>query len=290
MDTHVPLPWHIVHSPDKAWERIAPLKPSRVVFSFPHSGRYYPDSFIEQARPKGIRLRQSEDAYIDDMAGFGPAMPVHGLRTHYPRAFIDVNRNPLELDRRLIRGELPKGALSQSSRVRAGYGVVARCLSAEDDIYSVPLDMDEVQRRIDLIHTPYHQTLTRMLADARRVNGCALLIDCHSMPSASVTGLNGEGKVPDVVLGTLHGESCSAALVRKVRERFETAGLTVAMNKPFAGGYILEQYGRPAQGIEAVQIEINRALYMEEATLERHEGFARLSALFKALSDDLNHL
>lgn len=265
-----------------------PSRPSRVVFSFPHSGRYYPESFIQQARPKGIRLRQSEDAYIDEMAGFGPDLPVHGLRTHYPRAFIDVNRNPLELDRRLIRGDLPKGALSQSSRVRAGYGVVARCLSAEDDIYSGHLDMSEVQRRIELIHKPYHQALTQILSEARRVQGQALLIDCHSMPSASVMGVHGGGKAPDVVLGTLHGESCSPSLTRKVREHFEKAGLSVTMNKPFAGGYILEQYGRPADGVEAVQIEINRALYMDEATLEKHDGFDRLSDLLQALTTELN--
>ncbi len=287
MDSSVPTPWHILHSPEAALDRVTPAAASRVVFSFPHSGRYYPDSFIHQARPKGLGLRISEDAFVDDMVGFGADLPVHGLRINYPRAFVDVNRNPLELDRRLIRGELPKGALSQSSRVKAGYGVVARCLNADQEIYTHPLDMAEVRRRINLIHQPYHRALTQVLIDARRLTGQAILIDWHSMPSSSVKGFDAADKGPDIVLGTLHGESCSLGLARLIRARFEAEGLNVGMNKPFAGGYILERYGRPAEGVEAVQIEVNRALYMDEDTFERREGFQRLSTIFRTLTQEL---
>ncbi len=284
MDQPSPVPWHLVHTPDMACAVVRPLHASRVVYSLPHSGRYYPDSFQAEARLGGRALRSSEDAYVDDMLGLTPELGVHAVVCGYARAFCDVNRNPLELDSRLIRGELPKAALSLTARVKAGFGVIARRLNADQDIYRHPIDMAEVNRRLDLVHRRYHETLKGVLAEARR-SGAVTLIDWHSMPSVAVAGQG--GPKPDVVLGNLHGQSCSEALVRRVNGVLQAAGLKTGLNRPFAGGYIVETYGRPGEGIEALQIEINRAIYMDEATLEPHTGLERLRAVFADLTESL---
>ena len=284
-----PTPWHLLHSEDQAFAvvrpRVLPRAPSGVVYSLPHSGRYYPDSFIHQARLQGSALRASEDAFVDEMVPFSQDDGISGIACHYARAFCDVNRNALELDARLIRGDLPKAALGLSARVKAGYGVIARCLSANQDIYRQPIDMAEVNRRLDLIYHPYHRQLQTLLREARAAAGRAVLVDWHSMPSSAVAQAGG-GR-PEVVLGTLHGESCSEDLVRTIRRALEGQGLRVGLNKPFAGGYIVEHYGRPGDGVEAIQIEINRALYMDEAALTPTEGLQRLRTVFAELTRTL---
>lgn len=284
MDQISPVPWYVVHRPEMACKVVRPASASRLVYSLPHSGRYYPDSFQAEARLSGSALRASEDAFVDDMLKMTPERGVHGLACGYARAFCDVNRNPLELDSRLIRGQLPKAALSLTARVKAGFGVIARRLSADQDIYRQPIDMDEVNRRLDLIHAPYHARLRELLSEAGR-GGRVTLIDWHSMPAAALAGMS--GAKPDVVLGNLHGQSCSEALVRRVTGVLEAGGLRVGLNKPFAGGYIIERYGRPGDGVEALQIEINRAIYMNEASLEPHEGLGRLRDIFRTLTDSL---
>lgn len=276
----------MLHSQDKAFTVVRPRERSCLVYSLPHSGRYYPDSFVHSARLQGSALRASEDAWMDEMVPFGPDDGVYGVACHYARAFCDVNRNALELDARLIRGDLPKAALGLSARVKAGYGVIARCLSANQDIYRHPLDMAEVNRRLELIHRPYHDILRGLIAEAKAAAGRAVLIDWHSMPSSALSHVGGHsgGVKPDIVLGTLHGESCSDALVRRVRTLLERHGLKVGLNKPFAGGYIVEHYGWHREGVEAMQIEVNRALYMDEATLEPHDGLKRLKTVFAELT------
>lgn len=284
-----PRPWHLVHTADHAPVVMRPHEASRLVYSLPHSGRYYPESFIAEARQSPQGLRVSEDAFVDELVGITPDLGVYGLSSRYARAFCDVNRNALELDARLIRGELPKAALSLSARVKAGFGVIARRLSADEDIYRQPLDMAEVNRRLDLIHRPYHEALKGLLAEARR-NGTAILIDWHSMPSAALNHFRSGEQKPDIVLGNRHGETCSETLVRRVRGVLEGAGLRVGLNKPFAGGYIVETYGRPAAGIEALQIEINRAIYMDEDLLRPHSGAVRLRTVFRTLTETLKVL
>ncbi len=288
MNQIMPTPWHLLHSPELALGVVRPNAAAAkgVVYSLPHSGRYYPESFVAEARQSGSALRASEDAFVDDMVALSPDLGVHGIVCNYARAFCDVNRNPLELDSRLIRGELPKAALSLSARVKAGFGVIARRLSADQDIYKQPLDMKEVNRRLDLVHRPYHEMLQRLLKEAA-VDGQVTLIDWHSMPSAALSAqANGGGK-PDIVLGDLHGESCHSELTQGVRKLLEGEGLRVGLNKPFAGGYIVEHYGRPAVGRQVLQIEINRAIYMDEATLEPNGGVAVLTATFRKLTEIL---
>lgn len=280
-----PTPWHLLHSEDQAFAVVRPrpdARPSGIVYSLPHSGRYYPDSFVHQARLQGSALRASEDAFVDEMVPFSSETGIAGIACHYARAFCDVNRNALELDARLIRGDLPKAALGLSARVKAGYGVIARCLSANQDIYRQPLDMAEVNRRLELIYHPYHRMLQALIRDAKAEAGRAVLVDWHSMPSSAVTQAGAAR--PDIVLGTLHGESCSEALTRRIRGVLEGQGLKVGLNKPFAGGYIVEHYGRPGDGVEAIQIEINRALYMDEAALTPTDGLERLRGAFAELT------
>ncbi len=145
--------------------------------------------------------------------------------------------------------------------------------------------MPEVNRRLDLVHRPYHDALQAMIHDAKAAHGRAVLIDWHSMPSAALVQLS--GPKPDIVLGSLHGESCGPELMRRVTGVLEGAGLRVGLNKPFAGGYIIEQYGKPASGVEAVQIEINRAIYMNEATFAPSDGLQRLKGIFHTLTEAL---
>ncbi|ESQ86198.1 hypothetical protein AEAC466_03110 [Asticcacaulis sp. AC466] len=283
-----PPPWHLVHTADLACHTVAPAGGiSRVVYSLPHSGRYYPDSFVAEARQSPLGLRASEDAFVDELVDLRPELEVHGIVCRYARAFCDVNRSPLELDARLIRGELPKAALSLSARVKAGFGVIARRLNADQDIYSHSLDMAEVNRRLDLIHRPYHTALRRLLTDAKRAGAPAILIDWHSMPSAALNHFKAGELRPDIVLGNRHGETCSPDLVRRVKRVLENAGLRVGLNRPFAGGYIVETYGRPAGGVEALQIEINRAIYMDEIRVEPLGDALRLRAIFDGVRDEL---
>jgi N-formylglutamate amidohydrolase len=155
-------------------------------------------------------------------------------------------------------------------------------LSANQDIYRQSLDMAEVNRRLDMIYHPYHRMLQGLIAEAKAVGGRAVLIDWHSMPSSALVHA-GSGR-PDIVLGTLHGESCSDTLVRRIKSVLEGQGLRVGLNRPFAGGYIVEHYGRPGDGVEAIQIEINRALYMDEAALTPTAGLERLRGAFAALT------
>ena len=284
-----PTAWHLLHTPDVGLTVVRPDVPrAAVVYSVPHSGRYYPDSFIAQARPSGSALRASEDAFVDEMVGLSPELGVFGVAGRYARAFCDVNRNPMELDARLIRGELPKAALSLSARVKAGFGVIARRIASDQDIYRQPLDMAEVDRRIDLIHRPYHWALRTLIDEARRISTPVRLIDWHSMPSSALGHPSVTGPRPDIVLGNLHGESCSEGFTRQVKSILEKEGLRVGLNKPFAGGYIVEHYGKPAGGLDALQIEINRAIYMNEATLEPHSGLSELKTIFRALTATLS--
>jgi N-formylglutamate amidohydrolase len=289
MEAASPQPWQFMHTPDAAVTVVAGAHGSPLVYSLPHSGRIYPDSFIAASRLSPQALRGSEDAFVDQLVD-PEAQAVPAVIARYARAFCDVNRHPLELDARLIRGELPKSALSLSARVKAGYGVIARRLSADQDIYRQPLDMDEVNLRLELIHRPYHEALLTCLlkarAAARDQRRPALLIDWHSMPGAAMAYM-GDSAKPDIVLGDRHGLSCSPALTRHVRRYFEAQGLRVGLNKPFAGGYIVEHYGRPAAGLEALQIEIHRAIYMDEASLRLKDGAAHLKAVFTGLRDEL---
>jgi N-formylglutamate amidohydrolase len=247
-----------------------------LVFNSPHSGRIYPSTFLAASRLDAHTLRRSEDAFVEELFGFVTDLGAPLLHAHFPRAYLDVNREPYELDPVLFRDGLPHYANTQSVRVVGGLGTIARIVSESDEIYREPLSVEAALERINRLYTPYHQTLASLLLEAKREFGLAVLIDCHSMPSSPVAD-KGTGR-PDFVLGDRFGTSCSGELTRLAASSLEALGYAVALNKPYAGGYITEHYGRPHKAQHVLQIEINRALYMNETSFEKSAGFDGLHA------------
>ena len=246
---------------------------SQFVFSSPHSGNIYPRAFLKSARLDAMTLRKSEDSFVDELFG---DMPIHGaplLAARFPRAYLDVNREPFELDPVLFRERLPDYANTQSVRVIGGLGTIARIVTEKEEIYRKPLTLPAALVRIESLYRPYHDALTDLLNTARATFGSAVLIDCHSMPSAHNGSDDGR---PDIVIGDRFGTSCSPTLVHLAETAFRDLGFDVSLNRPYAGGFITEHYGRPAQSVHALQIEVNRALYMNEAHFEKSECFDEL--------------
>ncbi len=244
------------------------------VFNSPHSGRQYSKGFLESSRLDDVSIRRSEDAFVDDL--FAHVIPLGAplLRAHFPRAFLDVNREPYELDPKMFHGNLPSYANVRSIRVAGGLGTVARIVSENHEIYRHKLPVEDALARVEEIYKPYHSTLRRLLAQTHVTFGYAVLIDCHSMPS-SVKCQTTDSR-PDFILGDRYGTSCSSELTEFAVNILRNMGYRVNRNKPYAGGFITEHYGRPLSGLHALQIEINRGLYMNEATHEPTAGFGEL--------------
>jgi N-formylglutamate amidohydrolase len=257
-----------------------PIGESSVVISLPHSGRFYPPDMVAASRLCAHDLRASEDALVDELLGF-EGLEVAAIRLNVARAFCDVNRHALELDERLIDGALPRGSFAKSARVRSGFGVVARCVTDGVEIYQGRLSMTEVAARLAQIHAPYHQKLAQLLAETREKVGKCLLLDCHSMP-ATVAKTHA-GRAIDVVLSNQNGVASTGATLTRMADYFTSNGLKVARNDPFLGGYILQRHADPKAGIEGVQVEINRALYVNEKTYEPTTGFAAMAAVLRTL-------
>jgi N-formylglutamate amidohydrolase len=245
-----------------------------LIFNSPHSGRVYPSTFLAASRLDAQALRRSEDAFVEELFGFVAELGALLLHAHFPRAYLDVNREPYELDPILFRDGLPHYANTQSVRVVGGLGTIARIVSESDEIYREPLTVEAALERIHRLYTPYHETLAALMLEAKREFGLAVLIDCHSMPS-SPTADRGTGR-PDFVLGDRFGTSCGGELTRLAAGQLSVLGYKVALNKPYAGGYITEHYGRPHKAQHVLQIEINRALYMDETTFQKTARFEEL--------------
>ncbi len=260
---------------DPAYEIVAAIGASSpFVVNVPHAGRDYPQAFVDSARLDRMGLRRSEDGFVDLLFAEAPALGAPLLKAHFPRAYLDVNREPYELDPRMFDGRLPAFANTRSMRVAGGLGSVPRIVGDGQEIYRGRLPVAEALHRIETIYRPYHRALRSLLLAAHARSGEALLLDCHSMPSMSLGP--DAGARPDVVLGDRFGTSCTPALTDAVQVAFEDLGYRVARNRPYAGGFITEHYGEPSSGIQALQIEVNRALYMDEERLEPNGGFDRL--------------
>ena len=263
---------------DPPYEVVAPAGVGHpVVLNSPHSGAHYPQAFLAASRLDALTLRRSEDAFVDQL--FAPST-AHGaplLRARFPRAFLDLNREPFELDPLMFDGRLPEFANTRSLRVAAGLGVIPRVVGDAQPIYREPMTVDSALKRIAALHRPYHARLSGLIEAAQRRFGLALLLDCHSMPSTTP-----DVGACDIVLGDRYGSSAARWIVETVEQALRAAGLVVRRNKPYAGGYITEHYGAPAAGRHALQIEINRRLYMDERALKLADGAA---ALASALAD-----
>lgn len=250
---------------------------SPLVLSSPHSGRVYPASFLAMSRLDPATLRRSEDAFVDDLMRPATRHGMPLLRALFPRAYLDVNREPYELDPRMFDERLPGHVNTRSMRVAGGLGTIARVVGDGQEIYARRLSVPAAFTRIEALYRPYHRALRALLASAIERFGIAVAVDCHSMPSVSAASGLTEDIKADIVLGDRHGTSCDPAFIAVLEEALRGAGYVVRRNKPYAGGYITEHYGRPSTRVHAVQIEINRALYMEEASFARKPAFERVS-------------
>lgn len=261
---------------DQVYTLTLPTDPvSCAIFSSPHSGRDYPDEFLATSILTPLQIRSSEDAFVDELFAGAPQAGAPLLAARMPRACLDLNRASDDLDPVLIAGTSRRFL---NPRIAAGLGVIPRVVGEGRMIRLGKLTLNEAQQRIDAYWHPYHARLRSLIADARRRFGTAILYDCHSMPhdalhAAPMVG----GRRPEIVLGDRFGASCERALVEAAAAIFVGAGFVVARNAPFAGGYITQTYGRPQQGIHALQIEIDRSLYMDESSVTRSENFAAVS-------------
>lgn len=255
-----------------------------LVFASPHAGRVYPADMMSASRLDGREIRRSEDAHVDALIAPGRAAGAALVICRVGRAYVDVNRDPWELDPAMFADAVPLHARSSSARVAAGLGSVPRVVGDGKAIYARKLRFAEAQARLDAVHTPYHVALEKLLGQARRKFGFGLLIDWHSMPTAAGRAEARKGRPrPDIVLGDRHGASCAPGLTALLKRELEGMGYVVALNRPYAGGYTTEAHGRPAEGLHAVQVEMDRGLYLDERSLEPTQGFKRLAADLECL-------
>jgi N-formylglutamate amidohydrolase len=260
-------PPFVVHEPAR--------QTAAFIFNAPHAGAAYPASFLTASRLDALTLRRSEDCFVDDLFANVVSLGAPLMAARFPRAYLDVNREPYELDPRMFDARLPAFANTRSMRVAGGLGTIPRIVADGQDIYRRHLATDEALQRIERLYKPYHRALRQLVLRTASEFGYAVLIDCHSMPSTSLS--REDGVKADVVLGDRYGTSCDPLLADLVEVTLRARGYSVVRNKPYAGGFITEHYGEPGIGHHALQIEINRALYMDERTFDRKPGFAALA-------------
>jgi N-formylglutamate amidohydrolase len=253
----------IVHSPRQ--------HSSCVVFASPHSGRNYEGTFGQTAVLDNTAIRSSEDAYVDLLFDSVAEFGAHFIAACVPRAYVDLNRSAEELDPALIEGVR---RLGHNPRIASGLGVIPRVVANGRAIYRGKMTMTEAQSRLDQYWHPYHNRLQGLLDQAIRHHGQAVLVDCHSMPHEAMDGVALQGhRRPDVVLGDRFGAAAGGEVVDRIEAAFASAGFAVTRNAPFAGAYVTQAYGRPTRGQHAVQVEIDRSLYMDEKLVQPNADF-----------------
>ena len=261
------------------------LQSAPIVFVSAHSGRDYPSDFLAGARLDRLALRRSEDSFVDELFAAAPALGMPLLAANFPRAFCDANREKWELDPGMFDDQLPPWANTTSSRVGAGLGTIARVVGAGDAIYRRKLLWAEAARRLEELWQPFHDALHGLIEATLARFGACLVVDCHSMPSGAAS----PKPACDAVLGDAHGTACSAHATRRAELALTGMNYMVRRNDPYAGGYITRNYGRPQQRVHALQIEMSRGLYMNEATMERSANFptmqADMTSLIRALAE-----
>jgi N-formylglutamate amidohydrolase len=259
-----------------------------LVLASPHSGTEYSPEFLAASRLDPKALRRSEDSFVDELFGAAPRLGAPLLSACFPRAFVDANREAYELDPSMFADALPKFVNAQSPRVRMGLGTIARIVANGEEIYAKKLYFAEAQRRIEQLYQPYHQALRKLIQETEALFGGCLLVDCHSMPSEAGSACEKSGA--DIVLGDCHGVSCAPQFVEAARHFLTERGFAVAINAPYAGGFTTGHYGRPSVQRHALQIEVNRALYMDERDYQRKPYFWRLVQDLADLVDRLGQV
>lgn len=266
------------------------IQKSPVVYCSPHSGSDYSADFLQSSKLDLLALRQSEDCFVDEIFALAPVLGSPLLKANFPRAYLDVNREPYELDPAMFEDPLPTYANSTSYRVAGGFGTIARVVAEGQEIYPDKLPVSEAEHRIETLYMPFHETLSQLLEETSGRFGCAVLVDCHSMPSSAGRRSRSTGyQRPDVILGDRFGTSCAPAVVETAERTLLDLGYSVARNAPYAGGQTVQRHGQPATGRHALQIEISRGIYMDERRIERLPGLDQLvddmSELVKALAE-----
>src|SRR5215475_11370802 len=256
-----------------------------IIFNSPHSGSVYPAEFLNASRIDLAALRRSEDSFMDELIGGLSQSGFPVVRVNFPRSYVDVNREPYELDPRMFTGRLPSFANTRSMRVAGGLGTIPRVVGDGQEIYRERLNVDEALSRIETLYKPYHRALRRLINRAHQTFGTVILVDCHSMPSIGVS--RDEPRRPDIVIGDRYGTSCAPLLPDAVEEMMTQLGYSVGRNKPYAGGFITEHYGNPASNLHVIQLELNRAVYMDERRREKGPRFQQVVADFARLADAL---
>src|ERR1700686_5386027 len=256
-----------------------------IIFNSPHSGSVYPDEFLSASRIDLPGLRRSEDSFMDELIGGLSGRGFPTVTVNFPRFYVYVNREPYELAPRMFAGRLPSFANTRSMRVAGGLGTIPRVVGDGQEIYRERLSVDDALARIEALYKPYHRALRRLINKAHQAFGTVVVVDCHSIPSVGVS--RDEPRRPDVVSGDRYGTSCASLLPDRVKQAMRAVCYSVGRNKPYAGGFITEHYGNPASGLHAIQLELNRAVYMDERRRERGPRFAQVMADFAALADAL---
>ncbi|MBD3677245.1 MAG: N-formylglutamate amidohydrolase [Rhodobacteraceae bacterium] len=258
---------------------------SSVIFASPHSGRNYPLSFLRNSILDEQTIRSSEDAFVDMLFSNAPDLGSPLLAATAPRAYVDLNRSADELDPGVIAGV---GRTTHNPRVNSGLGVVPRVVANGRSIYRGKIAYDAAQKRLRDVWYPYHSKLQDLIDQGYRAFGETILIDCHSMPHEAIEVISqGSVRKPHIVLGDRFGAAAGQEIVDRIEAAFTSAGLKVARNTPFAGAYTAQHYGRPSRGQHVIQVEIDRALYMDERLIRPHSGFEDFKALLQGIVADI---
>lgn len=265
-----------------------PAQSTSVVFASPHSGRHYPWWFVRKSMLDELVIRSSEDAFMDMLVACAPSFGAPLLTAQMPRAYIDLNRSSDELDPAVIEGIKPG---NHNPRIASGLGVIPRVVSNGRAIYRGKLPLSEAKERIEAVWQPYHAQLTALMTQTKTAFGEAILIDCHSMPHEALDSVTKVGRSrPEVVLGDRFGASADSAIVERVETIFLEAGLRVSRNAPFAGAYTTQHYGRPSRRHHAIQIEIDRSLYMNELRVRPNANFDSFKQLMTQVIGEISDI
>lgn len=275
--------------PGSSFKLLEPVfRESSVVFASPHSGSEYPQDFLSRSKLDRRAIRSSEDAFVDRLFQGVTDLGAPLIAAVAPRAFVDLNRSPDELDPALIEG-VPKSA--HNPRVSSGLGVVPRVVANGRSIHAGKIPLTEAQARIDGHWRPYHAALAKLIDESRVQFGQAILIDCHSMPHEAIESIgSSRGGRPEIVLGDRFGAAAASDVVDRIEAAMVGAGLRVARNAPFAGAYVTQSHGRPARNRHVVQVEIDRALYMNEQQIRPNNNFRTFKALIDRVVADITEI